>query len=380
MEGQQGLRMEKRMISEMGSGPAMVRKLEVGGNDVFMVENYSASLNMRVGEAIKSEEFVACGRRWSIQFYPKGLNYEAEGFASLTFTQISNEKETPIDILYGLKLLGPREHYRHYCYAGRFGSKQVLTIRPGVLYGVIRFVSRGVLSRHDCPFLEHDSLKIRVVIGVFSYHIRDVSAPPSYIPSLYMRWALKWHDTYEMKAKTWDDEFIFIHVAESVTFCAAKFVLAAHCPTLLCYDDHHQLQDIVLPDMDSDVFRVALQYIYLGRTKDVTDAFDPIDDQSFAGKLLAAANQLGLKGLKKMCEVSISKKISRESVVSLLHLAHDCSAAKLKSACLNFAARNRLVIMECDGIEVLKETCPQLYHELAAGLGDNNPWAISIKR
>lgn len=36
--------------------------------------------------------------------------------------------------------------------------------------------------------------------------------------------------------------------------------------------------------------------------------------------------------------------------------------------------------MECDGIEDLKETCPQLYHELAAGLGDNNPWAISIKR
>lgn len=85
-----------------------------------------------------------------------------------------------------------------------------------------------------------------------------------------------------------------------------------------------------------------MRYIYLGRTKDVVDAFDPIDDQSFAGKLLAAANQLGLKGLKKMCEVSISKKISRESVVSLLHLAHDCSAAKLKSACLNFAARNRL--------------------------------------
>lgn len=75
--------------------------------------------------------------------------------------------------------------------------------------------------------------------------------------------------------------------------------------------------------------------------KTAIDDSDPLNLESFSAKLLVLTNMLELEPLKMMCEISLSNKISRDSIVALLHLAHICNATQLESACRKFEAQNR---------------------------------------
>ena len=57
-------------------------------------------------------------------------------------------------------------------------------------------------------------------------------------------------------------------------------------------------------------------------------------------KLLAAADKYGLGRLRQLCESSLCKGISVNSVGEILALADNYHAAELKAVCLRFAAEN----------------------------------------
>lgn len=69
-------------------------------------------------------------------------------------------------------------------------------------------------------------------------------------------------------------------------------------------------------------------------------SFWPSVSETFAAKLLAAAEKYGLPRLKLMCESVICKDISIDSVAYILALADRHHATELKSICLQFSAEN----------------------------------------
>ena len=66
----------------------------------------------------------------------------------------------------------------------------------------------------------------------------------------------------------------------------------------------------------------------------------PSLSDTFAAKLLAAAEKYGLPRLRLMCESVLCRDISVDSVANILALADSYHASDLKSVCLKFAAEN----------------------------------------
>jgi len=76
-------------------------------------------------------------------------------------------------------------------------------------------------------------------------------------------------------------------------------------------------------------------------------SFLPSVSESFAAKLLAAAEKYGLPRLKLMCESVLCKDISIDSVAYILALADRYRATELKSVCLQFSAENLVGEFSC---------------------------------
>lgn len=226
------------VISESGCGPAMVRRLELKKQD-FALENYSSIRNLiGVGNGISSEEFVCGGHRWKVMFAPEGSDADAhkKGFASIVIvrtTQATRNERFTFDI----ELLDQSGAQKNLtlCEYSFYGEVSLLEPHDCVV-GPSEFILRAELDSPDSPYVKNDSLKIRAVVGAFTYH----AAPSSFCS----------------KVKEWGDGIAFIHVADR-TFSIPFSALLYQCPKLLSFDRDNQLQDIVLPEADPCVFRVT---------------------------------------------------------------------------------------------------------------------------
>jgi len=87
-------------------------------------------------------------------------------------------------------------------------------------------------------------------------------------------------------------------------------------------------------------------------------SFLPSVSESFAAKLLAAAEKYGLPRLKLMCESVLCKDISIDSVAYILALADRYRATELKSVCLQFSAENLVGKFYC--LTYLSHSCLNL--------------------
>lgn len=96
--------------------------------------------------------------------------------------------------------------------------------------------------------------------------------------------------------------------------------------------------------MLSFVEQALLHFIYKDTLIDDEELymspFLPLVSETFAAKLLAAAEKYELPRLKLMCESVLCKDISVDSVSYMLALADRYHATELKSICLKFSAEN----------------------------------------
>ncbi|XP_057323817.1 speckle-type POZ protein-like [Microplitis mediator] len=93
--------------------------------------------------------------------------------------------------------------------------------------------------------------------------------------------------------KLQDDGDVMIYV-QDVKFPVYKKVLEARCYKLYEMVDHNQ--QLTLMDIDPEIFKRVLEFIYTGKVED-------LDDHS--EYLLEAASKYQLQGLRCMCEISL---------------------------------------------------------------------------
>ncbi|CAD6204161.1 GSCOCG00009893001-RA-CDS, partial [Cotesia congregata] len=118
-------------------------------------------------------------------------------------------------------------------------------------------------------------------------------------------------------------------------FKAHKFILTARScvfEAMFSYDmKENKENEVTIPDIDPDVFKKVLDYIYTDKVEDLI---------SFAESLLEAADKYQLFGLKNLCEYSLSKTLSPGNAMRILILA-DCHYAKrLVAVAIDFIAKN----------------------------------------
>jgi speckle-type POZ protein len=160
-------------------------------------------------------------------------------------------------------------------------------------------------------------------------------------------------------------------------FLAHRFVLAARSSVfsaeLLGAIKENVGSPIVIHDMEPDVFKSLLHFIY---TDSLPVLEMPCDeggarlDVAMAGHLLVAADRYNVERLKLICEHKLCSRIDVNMVATSLALAEQHNCNGLKEACLQFLAcpSNLEAMMASDSYEHLKISCPSALKELITRL------------
>ena len=124
--------------------------------------------------------------------------------------------------------------------------------------------------------------------------------------------------------------------ASPVNFFAHKAILAARSPMFAKMFKHDLLESatsiITLSDIDSEVFKELLTYIYTGKAPNI---------KVLASLLLSAAEKYQLGRLKAMCERQMSYGLEVKNAAEILVLAHTCRANELKKNALMYIIKHR---------------------------------------
>ncbi|CAN1171073.1 BTB/POZ and MATH domain-containing protein 4 [Linum perenne] len=319
----------------------------VNGSHRFVIEGYSLAKGMGVGKHIASDNFTVGGYQWAIYFYPDGKNPEDNSTYVSVFIALASEG-TDVRALFELTLVdqsGKEKHKVHSHFDRSLESGPYTLKYRGSMWGYKRFFRRTMLETSD--YLRNDCLKINCTVGVVMSAI----------------------DCSRLHSLQGSD--VTFNVAGE-KFEAHKLILAARSPLFQSkfYDNGEDEKEIVITDLEPNVFKALLHFIYHDRLiKDVDDSasnsarVSSISD-SLTAKLLAAADRYGLDRLRLMCESHLCKDISVDSVATILALADSYHATELKAVCLKFAAENLSAVMRSDGFEYLKDSHPNLQSEL----------------
>ncbi|CAM6101951.1 unnamed protein product [Calypogeia fissa] len=371
----------------------------VNGSHYFTINGYSLAKGMGVGKYIASESFTVGGYQWAIYFYPDGKNAEDNSLYVSVFIALASEG-TDVRALFELTLLDQSNKAKHKVHShfdrslesGPYTLKYRGSMWPsGLSYlslpqeksppgksgadlevirlicwgGYKRFFRRAVLETSD--FLKNDTLSITCTVGVV------VSATQS--PKLYSISVpepdLGQHFGALLDSSEGDGTFGDVTFeVDGETFQAHKLVLAARSPVFKA-QLYGLMRDrnsgkIIVKDMEAPVFKAMLHFIYRDVLPDTAEVTGSSSSSStlMAQHLLAAADRYGLDRLRLLCESKLCEDVSTDTVATTLALAEQHHASQLKSVCLKFAASNLAAVMQSDGFEYLKDSCPSLQSEL----------------
>eukprot|EP00249_Psilotum_nudum_P017133 c26177_g4_i1 orf=1-825(+) len=230
------------------------------------------------------------------------------------------------------------------------------------MWGYKRFFRRAVLEASD--FLSNDSLVITCTVGVVisstqSPKLYSITVPNSNIGQDFSEFL----DSGEATDITFE--------VNGEIFCAHKLVLATRSPVFkaqLFGPMRDRNTDVLrIEDMEALVFKTMLHFIYkdtLPDDNDLSESASLSASAMMAQHLLAAADRYGLDRLRLLCEARLCEEISIDTVATTLALAEQHHSSQLKAVCLKFAAANLAAVMQSDGYEYLKESCPSLQSEL----------------
>uniref|UniRef100_A0A0D9X5K6 BTB domain-containing protein n=1 Tax=Leersia perrieri TaxID=77586 RepID=A0A0D9X5K6_9ORYZ len=298
------------------------------GCHVFSISGYSKTRGMGAGKFVRSATFSVGGHDWVIRFYADGLL----GFKDYIFIYLhllgrgvtvhASSDIRLVDQTTGLSTSVKRTATTlSSCYdSGEFTAMDHW------------YKNRIELEQSD--YLRDDRLDIECVVTVMkeprvslTKSSPKVVVPPSDITV---------HLGKLLESKEAAD--VTFYVGED-TFVAHKIVLAMRSTVfkveLFGPMKEAGAQVIPIKDMQPDVFKALLHFIY-------TDSLPSIDDLvgddrgEMIRHLLVAADRYAMERLKLICESDLCENLDVQSVAATLALADQHHCASLKDACIEF--------------------------------------------
>ncbi|KAK3016173.1 hypothetical protein RJ639_007013 [Escallonia herrerae] len=337
----------------------------VNGSHEFKISGYTLSKGIGIGKYIASDTFVVGGHLWAIYFYPDGKSAEDNSTYVSLFIALASEG-TDVRALFELSLLDQSGKARHkvHSHFGRALESGPYTLKYRGSMGYKRFLKRTALETSD--YLKDDCLLVQCTVGVVKSQtegpkIYSISPPPSDIGQ---------HFGQLLESAEGTD--INLEVDGEI-FPAHKLVLAARSPVFRAqlYGPmrDHDTQWIKVEEIEAPVFKALLHFIYWDALPDMQELAGLSSKWAsalMAQHLLAAADRYGLERLRSLCEAKLCEDVAINTVATTLALAEQHHCLQLKSVCLKFVAlpENLKAVMQTDGFEYLKESCPSVITEL----------------
>lgn len=338
----------------------------VNGSHQFKITGYSLSKGIGIGKYIASDTFMVGGYSWAIYFYPDGKSVEDNAAYVSLFIALASEG-SDVRALFELTLLDQsgKERHKVHSHFDRTLETGPYTLKyRGSMWGYKRFFKRTALEASD--YLKDDCLSVHCSVGVVRSHtegpkIYSITVPPSNIGQHFGKLLESGKGTdvnFEV-----DDE----------VFSAHKLVLAARSPVfraqLFGPMKDQDTKCIKVQDVEGPAFKALLHFIYwdsLPDMQELTGLNSKWASTIMAQHLLAAADRYGLNRLRLLCEANLCDSIMINTVATTLALAEQHHCFQLKAVCLKFVAmpENLRAVMQTDGFEYLKESCPSVLTEL----------------
>ncbi|KAI3851041.1 hypothetical protein MKX03_014466 [Papaver bracteatum] len=301
----------------------------------FKIEGYSLTKGMGFGEYITSGEFNVCGHDWVILFNPDA----SHDYVSVYLHSVSPRN---VRATYEFKLLdqtGKEKHGNVY-----ESPKSPTTFNPGRLWGFPHFIMRSELETSN--YLKDDCLSILCTISVVKTRVKTLQTRVEQekhcvipVPPSDMSQKLK----NLLESGIGSD--ITIHVG-SEFFRAHKSILAARSPVFremfFGLESNPDMEIVAIGDVDLFVFKAMLLFVYSDEFPEACDLFDSdslCTSTTITQHLLPTAVRFELAQLKLMCEAKLCEEITANNVATTLVLAYENQCLRLKTACLNFAAK-----------------------------------------
>ncbi|XP_043722866.1 BTB/POZ and MATH domain-containing protein 2-like [Telopea speciosissima] len=338
----------------------------VNGSHQFKITGYSLSKGLGIGKYIASDTFMVGGYAWAIYFYPDGKSIEDNATYVSLFIALASDG-TDVRALFELTLLDQsgKERHKVHSHFGRTLESGPYTLKyRGSMWGYKRFFKRTALETSD--YLKDDCLSVHCSVGVVRSRteppkIYSIAMPPSNIGQHFGQLL--------ESGKGTDVNF----EVDGETFAAHKLVLAARSPVfraqLFGPMKDRNTHCINVEDMEAPAFKALLHFIYWDDLPDMQEltGFNSKWASTLMGQhLLAAADRYGLERLRLLCEAKLCEDVAINTVATTLALAEQHHCFRLKAVCLKFVAlpENLRAVMQTDGFEYLKESCPSVMTEL----------------
>jgi speckle-type POZ protein len=325
------------------------------GSHLLRIDGYTqVSKLVGKGKRMRSETISVGGHDWRISCYPNGCSEKYEGsHISLVIEQASYQQTEDPTIKVEASILDQ---------AGMLSyTKTIPEIRASAYTHMGGFGWNSFISHKDLDEEKHlrdDCLTILCDLTVVTEKCTEVALPPEPMVWAPAPWPSELHG--QLVEAIWNKEKpdVTIQVGGE-TFVAHRWMLEARSPVLK--EDLSLTSDLHVANMDAEVFKTLLQFIY-------TDYPPLVEEATTAEKLLVAADRYRLDKLKLVCEEVLCRHVAMDSVVATLVLAEQHPCPVLREACIRFLSSpgNLEAVVAADGFELLKTGCPSALLQLVA--------------
>ncbi|GJN25570.1 hypothetical protein PR202_gb13415 [Eleusine coracana subsp. coracana] len=315
-------------MSSVGGSASTISSKEVSGWHVLTIEQYTRSKNLHYGTFFRSSTFAAAGNRWSIEYYPNGVDFNSTD--SIYFYLHLEQTPQAIKAQFTTSLLD------------RKGNPMP--------------TQQAAQQLCDITLFKEANKVYPAATAVKSF----VIVPPSNIDR---------HLGHLLTSKEGVD--ITLEVDGKV-FPAHRSILAARSPVFKAQlfgsvTGQNTAVCMWIEDIEAGVFKAFLHFVYNDSLPDIEKG----ETMIMAQRLLVAADRYyGMDRLKLICEDKLCKYIDMSSVGEILVLAEQYCCGGLKRACLEFlmSGSNLKEAIATDSFHHLSKNCPSVLMELLAKL------------
>ncbi|KAF8662660.1 hypothetical protein HU200_056262 [Digitaria exilis] len=325
------------------------------GKHVFEIFDYSKLKGIRDGEFIRSATFSVGGYDWAIRFYPGGYAPHCTDSIAIYLELMNKDTKARagcdlclVDQTTGLPKSVQKANLRV------FDANDLTGFHPQTGLSINRMQFETSSYLRDDHFIVQCAVAVRKEPRVSGLELLNgIEASPSNI-SVHLGNML---DSGEGADVTFS--------VQGETFMAHKAVLAVRSPVFNAEffgrmrEAKEQL--VTIEEMQPDVFRALLHFIYTDSLPDMDDQEGDIDNKEMIRHLLAASDRYRVDRLKFICQSILCKNLDVESVSATLALAYQHNCDKLKDICLDFITSSSSVtdsVVATQGYKNLKTTCP----------------------
>ncbi|XP_057339993.1 speckle-type POZ protein-like [Microplitis mediator] len=210
------------------------------------------------------------------------------------------------------------------------------------------FIKKQELLNKKDELLPYNILTIGIELTVFDDPVVISNNVPLNESKFFM--AHDYQELYESKLGS-DVELI----VQEQKIQAHKLILMVRSPVfraMLTTDmRENREKTITIKDMDSEVFKSMLEFIYTDKVNDLDDV---------AEQLLEAADKYQIHTLKELCAESLCKSVTIDNASRLLVLAYLHNAKEMLEFILNFIVINASHVTTTEEYKLMTELHPSL--------------------